>query len=99
MFSGGLNDEVVTLDVPYKAWRQKKRSIILVPESSQKDILDMPNDKLKKLVQGLIWRDEHFAGMTLKDIALREKCSEAYVGTAIFLGFDILSKALPHSHH
>ena len=97
--SEDLSDEIITLDIPYKAWRQKKGSIILTPENAPKDILDMPNDKLKKLVQGLIWRDEHFAGMALKDIALREKCSEAYVGTAIFLGFDILSKALPHSHH
>lgn len=88
-------EDISWLEVPYKTWKQKKGSIVLSPPNVPKDILDLPPEKLKKLVQGLIWRDEHFAGMTLKDIALREKCSEAYVGTAIFSGFDILSKSFP----
>lgn len=58
-------------------------------------VSDITSDKLKKLVQGIIWRDEHFGGMTLKDIALRENCSEGYVGTAIFGSFDILKKTFP----
>lgn len=93
------SDDAIWLDVAYKAWKQKKGSIVLSPHNAPKDILGLPPEKLKKLVQGLIWRDEHFAGMTLKEISLREKCSEAYVGTAIFLCFDMLSKVSPLSHH
>lgn len=94
-FPKSREEEVRWLDIPYKTWRQKRSSIVLTPQNAPKDILDLPPEKLKKLIQGLIWRDEHFAGMTLKDISLREKCSEAYVGTAIFSGFDILSKVIP----
>ena len=50
----------------------------------------MPPAKLKKLVQGLIWRDEHFGGMTLTDIAKREQCSDAYIGKCIIDGFTAL---------
>ncbi len=90
-----IDEEIIWLDVPYTAWKQKKGSIVIAPYKTSEDILDLPPEKLKKLVQGIIWRDEHFAGMTLKDIAVREKYSEAYVGTAIFMSFDHLSKALP----
>lgn len=62
----------------------------MIEPDGPKDIFDLPPTKLKKLVQGFIWRDEHFDGLTLKEIARREGCSEAYVGTAIFSSFDIL---------
>ncbi|MDD3021217.1 MAG: recombinase family protein [Alphaproteobacteria bacterium] len=90
-------DDIARLEIPYKTWKQKKGSIVLTPENAPKDVLDLPREKLRKLVQGVIWRDEHFGGMTMKDIAMREKCSEAYVGTAIFSGFDILSQKFPAS--
>jgi len=89
------NNEVQILQVPYKAVRQKRGAIVIAPENQLKDSIDLPPDKLKKLVQGIIWRDEHFGGMTLKDIAQRENCSEGYVGTAIFGSFDILQKTFP----
>lgn len=89
------SDEVQILKVPYKTVRQKRGAIVIAPENPRKDIFDMPPEKLKKLVQGIIWRDEHFGGMTLKDIAQRENCSEGYVGTAIFGSFDILQKTFP----
>ncbi len=62
----------------------------MIKPEGQKYIFDLPAADLKKLVQGIIWRDEHFDGMALKDIATRENCSQAYVGTAIFKSFDIL---------
>jgi hypothetical protein len=55
----------------------------------------LPPEKLKKLVQGVLWRDEHFAGLPLKDIARREGRSEAYVGSTIFAGFETLKKHFP----
>lgn len=74
--------------VPFKIGKEKRGAIVIQPEGVR-DIFDLPPHKLKKLVQGFIWRDEHFAGMALTEIALREKCSEAYVGTAIFTTFEI----------
>jgi len=77
--------------VPYQTRKMRHGTTVIEPTSNvQKDPLDMPQADLEKLVQGLIWRDEHFDGTTLKDIAKREKCSEAYVGTAIYKGFDVL---------
>lgn len=71
----------------YNTRRAKKSAIVIEPEKPDRDIFDLPPDQLKKLVQGIIWRDDHFSGMTLTDIAKREKCSDAYVGKCIIDGF------------
>ncbi len=86
-------EEEFDITMPYKTGKAK-RGAVVIEADGPKDIFDLPPDKLRKLVQGVIWRDEHFDGMTLKDIAAREKCSEAYVGTAIFGSFEILQNAL-----
>ena len=68
--------------------RAKKGAIVIEPEKPDRDIFDLPSDQLKKLVQGVIWRAEHFAGVAIKEIALRENYSQSYVGTAIFSTFE-----------
>ncbi len=78
--------EITTL---YKTGHAKRGTIVIEPKD-QNDIFDLPSASLKKLVQGVVWRDEHFGGMALKGIALRKNCSQAYVGTAIFTSFEIL---------
>lgn len=83
----------VSILVPYTTRRAKKGALVIAPEKSKSDIFDLPSPELKKLIQGFIWRDEHFAGMAIKEIALRENCSQSYVGTAIFRTFDILIAA------
>jgi len=82
-------DEVFEILVPYKTSRAKRGAIVIESKDGA-DIFDLPTTSLKKLVQGTIWRDEHFDGMALKDIATRENCSQAYVGKAVFDSFDIL---------
>lgn len=67
--------------------RAKKGAVVIEPEKPDRDIFDLPPDQLKKLVQGFIWRDEHFSGTAIKEIALRESYSQSYVGTAIFATF------------
>lgn len=67
---------------------------IISPNQPAKDILDLPLNQLKKLVQGIAWREDHFNGMQLKEIAEKNNCCEAYVSTAIFRSFDILESAL-----
>jgi site-specific DNA recombinase len=83
----------VTLLVSYSVRRAKRGALVIAPENPDRDIFDLPPDQLKKLVQGFIWREDHFAGMTIKDIAVRECCSQSYVGTAIFDTFEILKAA------
>ena len=82
-------DEEFEITVPYKTGSARRGAIVIEPKS-ESDVFDLPSDKLKKLVQGIIWRDEHFDGMALKDIAVRENCSQAYVGKTIFTSFEIL---------
>lgn len=82
-------DEEFEITAPYKTSRAKRGAIVIEPKG-QNNIFDLPSANLKKLVQGIVWCDEHFDGVALKDIALRENCSQAYVGTAISSSFDIL---------
>lgn len=77
----------------YNTRRVKRGALIIEPENPDRDIFDLPPDQLKKLVQGFIWREEHFSGTAIKDIAVRECCSQSYVGTAIFSTFDISQAA------
>ena len=70
--------------MPFKLNKAQRGAHVIEPEGGEKDIFDLPPSNLKKLVQGTIWRDEHFKGTALKTIAKREGCSEAYVGTAIY---------------
>lgn len=77
----------------YNTRRAKKGAVVIEPEKPDRDIFDLPPDQLKKLVQGFIWRDEHFSGTAIKEIALRENYSQSYVGTAIFVTFDIFQTA------
>ena len=67
--------------------------IILNAESRKdKDPLDLPADQLKRIVRGIIWRDEHFAGTTLKYIAAAGGHGENYVNRCIQESFVFLSQ-------
>jgi hypothetical protein len=85
---------IFEIHLPFIVRKARRGAIVIEPKGSQ-DIFKLPAAQLKKLVQGVIWRDEHFDGLTLKQIAHREDCSEAYVGTAIFSSFNILQSAQP----
>lgn len=85
-----FTNETAILPSEYKTSRTKKGAVVIEPPKSGQDIFDLPPDRLKKLIQGFVWRDEHFSGMALKDIAIREQCSQSYIGTAIFSTFNIL---------
>jgi hypothetical protein len=78
------------ITVPFKVGKAKRGAIVIQAQGN--DVFDLTCGELKKLVQGVIWRDEHFDGIALKHIAQREKCSEAYVSQAIFSSFEILQK-------
>ena len=41
------------------------------------------------VIKGIAWRDEHFAGAYIKDIAARENYSDRYVRNRIMASFEI----------
>lgn len=81
-----LPDRTV-ISVPYAINRSRKGAIVIRPENTPKDMFDLPAAELKKLIQGFVWRDEHFRGVTIRDIARREKVSDSFVGKQIFRTF------------
>jgi len=54
-------------------------------------MLDIPSDQLARIVKGIVWRDEHFAGETLRDIAKRNNHGENYINKCISDSFSFLS--------
>lgn len=84
-------DEIHEIKIPYITRRAHKGSIMIEADKSgaDKDWLDLPSGELRNLVRGLIWRDEHFGGLTLRDIGKREGFSEGYVGRCIYKSFEI----------
>ena len=88
-----MRSDNFVIHVPYKRDKSFKGAIVIRPKGPRDDILDLPSHKLRRLVEGIIWQEEHFAGTAVKDIAIREKRSESYVGTAITDGFEILASA------
>lgn len=79
-------DEIREIKISYITRRAHKGSIMIEADKSgaDKDPLDLPSGELRNLIRGMIWRDEHFGGMTLRDIGNREGFSEGYVGRCIF---------------
>lgn len=84
------------INVPYISERAHDGAVVISPKApiQKPDPFDLPPAKLQKFAQGLIWRDEHFDGASIKSIARRENCSQDYVGSAIFYSFDTLIAAL-----
>ena len=81
----GVDDFDIT--VPFQTKRGRDGAMII--EAEGRDIIDMPPEDLKRLVQGVVWRDEHFAGIHIKDIAKRENFSDRYVRNRIMDSFNI----------
>ena len=83
--------EVYEITIPYQTKRTKDGAIIIEPKG--RDIFDLPPSDLKKLIQGVVWRDEHFFGAKMSDIAKREGYSDRYVRKVIMRSFDTLLSA------
>lgn len=79
-----------SISVPYEMGRSRKGAILIQTNTPERDIFDLPPSELKKLIQGFVWRDEHFKGATIRDIAGREGVSDSFVGKQIFRTFDHL---------
>lgn len=90
---GDAASSIITIVTPFKTGKAKNGAIILNGDARKsKDPLDLPADQLKRIVRGIIWRDEHFAGTTLKDIGSRGGHGENYVNRCIQESFKFLSQ-------
>ena len=76
--------------VPFSTMRANKGSIIMSSKNSDHDPLDLPAHQLRNLVRGIVWREEHFSGMLIEDIAAREGLSKSGVRKIIMGSFDSL---------
>ena len=54
-----------------------------------KSLLDLPAQDLKNLVQGTIWREQHFAGLSISQIARQENLSDTVVGKYIYKSMNV----------
>ena len=82
-----------TMSVPFSTRRTYKGSVILIADTTDHDPFDLPPYQLRNLIRGVMWRDEHFSGTTIKDIAARENLSESGIRKIIMASFDILQAA------
>lgn len=78
------------LSVPFSTTRANKGAIIMSPKNSDQDPFDLPPHQLRNLVRGIVWRDEHFDGMSIEDLAVREGLSKSGIRKIIMDSFDTL---------
>ena len=78
------------LPVPFSTSRANKGSILMSTKNSDHDLLDLPPHQLRNLVRGVVWRDEHFDGMPIEDIAAREGLSKSGVRKIIMGSFETI---------
>lgn len=77
------------LSAPFTTRRSYKGAVILEPKTINNDPLDLPPHELRNLVKGTIWREEHFSGMALLDIAARDNFSKQHVHQMIMKSMEI----------
>lgn len=82
-----------TMSVPFSTRRTYKGSVILKTDNPDHDPFDLPPYQLRNLIRGVMWRDKHFSGTSIKDIAARENLSESGIRKIIMASFDILQAA------
>ena len=90
--SNTLVDTDQPIEVAYRTDSAHHGTVVLEPKDapSKRDLSSLEPAALKRLVQGIAWRDAHFAGESMKAIADREGCSESYVRHTVAKGFDTL---------
>ncbi len=79
------------IHVPFQARRSRDGAVILEAQKKPggKDPLDLPQHELRNLIRGVVWRQQHFEGMTFAEIATRENCSQTLVGKLIHQSIEI----------
>lgn len=88
--ASGINC-ICEMQIPFKVGKSWHGAVVIRPpaKGTPEDMFDLPPHDLRDLVRGFIWRDEHFNGMTIREIAKRDKRSDAFVGGMIRKTFEI----------
>ena len=84
------DEQVVVLTEAYLSRRAHRGTLVLKSPDEASDPFDIAPIELKNLVRGIIWRDRHFAGESLRQIAREENLSDTYVRKVIMQSFDRL---------
>lgn len=84
-------EDTFSFEVPFVTGKSWHGAVIIRPPSKRtpEDIFDLPAHDLRDLIRGVIWRNEHFNGMTIREIARRDKRSDAFVGSMIRKSLEI----------
>ncbi len=78
----------IGLTIPYQTKRAKNGAVLIETEY-RKGFDSLSKSDLKRIVQGHVWREEHFEGTYIQTIAERENCSSRYVRKVIMASLDI----------
>lgn len=81
--------ETAEIIVPYQARKSWRGTVVIKDSLAASDPLDLPPHELRDLIRGLVWRDQHFGGLTMRQIAKRDGHSEVFVGRLIHKTFEI----------
>lgn len=86
-----LPEDTVHFDIPFRVGKSWHGAVVIRPPKTgmPEDVFDLPSQELRDLIRGFIWRDEHFNGMTIREIAKRDKRSDAFVGGMIRKTFEV----------
>lgn len=88
-----LGDEVVSVITQNYILSTSKRGTIMIdaPQSflAKDDPFNMADYKIKNWVKGTVWRDMHFQGKTIAQIAKSESVGLSYVHRLIDQSFDV----------
>lgn len=82
--------DVFPIVLPFNAKKSWRGAIVLEDKRKIADPLDLPPNELRDLVRGIVWRDEHFSGANIRQIAKREGHSEVFVGKLIHRTFELV---------
>ena len=78
-----------TITIPIAMIKPNTGSFIIEPriKTTLHDPLDRTPQELNNWVKGVIWRDKHFKGMTIRKIAREARCSDSRVAALITESF------------
>lgn len=73
--------ETQIITTTYQSARIKDGAIVIKSKrkTSNDNPFDLPKPELKRLIQGIIWRDEYFKGTSLPELAKREDMDVSYM--------------------
>lgn len=79
------NPDGYKITAPFQISGDKTCAVVIRPTATNtpEDIFSLPPHRLANLMKGIIWRDEHFRGASIRGIARREKCDDTFVGRLI----------------